>query len=146
MDLFRNPDIEPKQTSDANKRPKLSEEIEKLKKADEKEEKIEIAKRILLETDIITSGNALTPFDDEIRVSEQNYLKKFLAYKFDLGTSVYKCIDCDVSILCVVMYALMLSPKLQLTDIENQSYCKRNMKLKTLTDSLREIRSNRRRL
>ena len=56
-------------------------------------------------------------FDDEKSSKEENYLKKFLEYKNT--KSRYGYADCDVSLPCTTMYAL-LNNKLDTSNIINQ--------------------------
>ena len=85
-----------------------------LREATTTDEKVEIAKKLLLETNIIEDGRAIYLFDDEKLASEENYFKKLLEYKFknkvNKGSYYSSDIDCDVNILCIVMYTLM-NPK-----------------------------------
>lgn len=84
-----------------------------LREATTIEKKVEIAKKLLLETNIIEDGRAIYLFDDEELASEENYFKKLLEYKFknkvNKGSHYSSDIDCDVNILCIVMYTLMNS-------------------------------------
>ena len=96
----------------------IKQSIDNLKKAVTIAEKVSIAKDLLITTDIIKTESVLCQFDDDKWYSEKNYLKKYLEYKSNTSSTYYG-VDCDVSILCVVMYAL-LDNKLSLTDIVNQ--------------------------
>ena len=86
--------------------------------SDSIEDKVLLAKELLLNTDVVLNGNALIQFDDDTWAAESNYLRKYLEYKCRTP-SVYKGVDCDVSLLCVVMYA-MLNEKFDLRDITYQ--------------------------
>lgn len=96
----------------------IKQSVDNLKKAVTIAEKVSIAKDLLITTDIIKTESVLCQFDDDKWYSEKNYLKKYLEYKSNTSSTYYG-VDCDVSILCVVMYAL-LDNKLSLTDIVNQ--------------------------
>lgn len=93
--------------------------LESIKLSSSIEEKLLLAMDLLVNTDVVKSENALCQFDNEEWYQEQNYLKKYLAYKFD-KEAIYNGVDCDVSLLCIVMYVL-LSSNIELTDIVDQS-------------------------
>lgn len=93
------------------------------------DEKVLIANELLLNTDIVKSENVLCQFDDEKWYSENNYLKKYLEYKSNTSPTYYG-VDCDVSILCVVMYAL-LNDNLDLNNIVNQYGSKRKYEIRS---------------
>ena len=115
-------------TEDVNKQLRISTEIDKLKQATTSDEKIAMAKELLLKTDVLKFGNALTPFDDEVWASEKNYLKKYLEHKSSTSTTYYG-VDCDVSILCVVMYTLM-NNKLSFANIVNRCSSKQKYEIR----------------
>jgi hypothetical protein len=108
---------------------KIKEYVDKLNTAATTEEKVLIAKFLLENTDIVKSENVLCQFDDEKWYSEKNYLKKYLEYKSNTSSTYYG-VDCDVSILCVVMYAL-LNDKLRLNDIVNQHSSKQKYEIRS---------------
>ena len=95
----------------------VAERARKMKEEASLDKKIEIAKDLLINTNLVKSETALCQFEDNIWHNEENYLKKFLEYKKD-KSEVFK-VDCDVSILCMVMYTL-LNDKLSLKQIVNQ--------------------------
>ena len=115
-------------TEDVNKQLRISTEIDKLKQATTSDEKIAMAKELLLKTDVLKFGNALTPFDDEVWASEKNYLKKYLEHKSSTSTTYYG-VDCDDSTLCVVMYTLM-NNKLSFANIVNQCSSKQKYEIR----------------
>ena len=90
----------------------VAERARKMKEEASLDKKIEIAKDLLIHTDIVKSETALCQFENDKWHEEKNYFKKFLEYKKRKST-IYMG-DCDVSILCMVMYCLLnskLSPK-----------------------------------
>ena len=89
-----------------------------IKRIYSKQDKILCAKEILITTDIIKSENTLIQFDDEQWYLEENSLKKFLEYRKS-SSPIYRGVDCDVSLFCVVMYSL-LDEKYDLNYIYNQ--------------------------
>lgn len=95
----------------------VAERARKMKEEASLDKKIEIAKDLLIHTDIVKSGTALCQFENDKWHEENNYFKKFLEYK-DIESKIFK-VDCDVSILCIVMYTL-LNDKLSLKQIANQ--------------------------
>lgn len=97
---------------------KLKDSLDKIKTLVTVEEKILLAKEIILTTPIVKMENALSQFDDEEWYLEPNHLKKYLEYK-NPKSYFYKGIDCDVSILCMVMYCL-LNNKFNVNNIINQ--------------------------
>lgn len=90
----------------------------KISSVDTVEEKVAIAKEWLVNTDVIETEDTLCQFDDENWYKERNYLKKYLEYK-KTKSSLYKGVDCDVSLLSVVTYVL-LSEQLESENIINQ--------------------------
>jgi len=94
------------------------------------DKKIATATDILKNTDIVKCGNALDQFDYDIHVwhNEENYLKKYLEYR--LQKSIYAGVDCDVSILCIVMYTL-LNRNLNKDHIKKQCSGKYKYEIKT---------------
>lgn len=95
----------------------VAERARKIKEEASLDMKIEIAKDLLINTNLVKSETALCQFEDNIWHNEENYFKKFLEYKKD--KSEFSKVDCDVSILCMVMYTL-LNDKLSLKQIANQ--------------------------
>ena len=90
----------------------VAERARKMKEEASLDKKIEIAKDLLIHTDIVKSETALCQFENDKWHEEKNYFKKFLEYKKRKST-IYMG-DCDVSILCMVMYCLLnskLNPK-----------------------------------
>ena len=92
--------------------------LDNLENSSSLEDKIVFAKELLLKTNVLITENVLIQFDDKQWGNETNYFKKFLEYK-KIDSKVYRNIDCDVSILCMVMYTL-LNPKLKESNIINQ--------------------------
>lgn len=95
----------------------VAERARKMKEEASLDKKIKIAKDLLMHTDIVKSETVLCQFENDKWHEEKNYLKKFLEYKKD-KSEVFK-VDCDVSVLCIVMYTL-LNDKLSLKQIVNQ--------------------------
>lgn len=79
--------------------------FETITKEQNVQKRIEAAMNVLLETDIVESGNVISFFEDEVWLSERNYFKKLLEYKTSRG--FYGDADCDVSILSMAMYCLL---------------------------------------
>ncbi|MBE6777632.1 MAG: hypothetical protein E7542_05935 [Ruminococcaceae bacterium] len=121
--------------------------IQKIKFEDSIENKILMAKTLLTNTDIIKSENALCQFENETWYHEENSLNKFLEYK-KKSSSFYRGVDCDASILCIVMYVL-LSDELELNNIVYQDNNKQKYELQssigkfrgdTLTSALHSLK------
>ena len=91
--------------------------LDKIKNAKTLSEQKNRTKDLLTTTDFIFQKDVLTFFDDEKSSKEENYLKKFLEYKNT--KSRYGYADCDVSLPCTTMYAL-LNNKLDTSNIINQ--------------------------
>lgn len=89
--------------------------LDKIKNAKTLSEQKNRTKDLLTTTDFIFQKDVLTFFDDEKSSKEENYLKKFLEYKNPKS----KYGDCDVSLPCITMYAL-LNNKLDISNIYNQ--------------------------
>lgn len=102
--------------------------IERINVATSVEEKINIAKELLLNTRIVIDEDTLCQFDNTNWYTEDNYLKKYLEYK-NTTSSIYKGTDCDVSLLSIVMYVL-LSDRFELSDIINQCSSKQKYEIK----------------
>ena len=99
-------------------KPNNKKEIQNITLIDSIEGKLAAVKDILVNTDIVKSQNAFCQFDDEQWYREENHLKKFLGYK-NRVSPIYYDTDCDVSLLCVVMYSL-LSNNIELENIVYQ--------------------------
>lgn len=89
--------------------------LDGIKNAETLSEQKNLTKDLLTTTDFILKKDVLSFFDDEESSKEENYLKKFLEYK----NSNSKYADCDVSLPCITMYAL-LNNKLDISNIINQ--------------------------
>lgn len=89
--------------------------LDRIKNAETLSEQKNLTKDLLTTTDFILKKDVLSFFDDEESSKEENYLKKFLEYK----NSNSKYADCDVSLPCITMYAL-LNNKLDISNIINQ--------------------------
>lgn len=85
--------------------------------------KVENAKNLLKNTNMLVEENALTYFEDEQWYLEKNYFKKLLEYKKKKNKKCYVGVDCDVSILCSTMY-ILLNENLSSADVKNQYYSK----------------------
>lgn len=103
--------------------------IERINVATSIDEKIKIAKELLLNTRIVIDEDTLCQFDDTNWYTEDNFLKKYLEYK-KTTSSIYKGIDCDVSLLSIVMYVL-LSDEVELSDIMNQRSSKQKYEIQS---------------
>ena len=79
--------------------------FETITKEQNVQKRIEAAMNLLLETDIVESGNVISFFEDEVWLAERNYFKKLLEYKTSRG--FYGDADCDVSVLSMAMYCLL---------------------------------------
>lgn len=79
--------------------------LDRIKNAKTLSEQKNRTKDLLTTTDFIFQKDVLTFFDDEKSSKEENYLKKFLEYKNT--KSRYGYADCDVSLPCTTMYALL---------------------------------------
>lgn len=86
--------------------------LDEIKNAKTLSEQKNRTKDLLTTTDFIFQKDVLSFFDDE-----ENYLKKFLEYKNP--KSRYGYADCDVSLPCTIVYAL-LNDKLDISNIYNQ--------------------------
>ena len=80
----------------------VAERARKMKEEASLDKKIEIAKDLLINTNLVKSETALCQFENDKWHEEKNYFKKFLEYK-KRKSAIYTG-DCDVSILCMVMY------------------------------------------
>ena len=107
----------------------IKQRIDNMNNATSIAEKVAIAKDLLIKTNIVKTESVLCQFDDDKWYSEKNYLKKYLEYKSSTST-IYYGVDCDVSILCVVMYTL-LNNKLSIDNIENQYSSKRKYEIRS---------------
>ena len=107
----------------------IKQRIDNMNNATSIAEKVAIAKDLLIKTNIVKTESVLCQFDDDKWYSEKNYLKKYLEYKSSTSTTYYG-VDCDVSILCVVMYTL-LNNKLSIDNIENQYSSKRKYEIRS---------------
>lgn len=102
--------------------------IERINASTSIDEKIKIAKDILLNTRVVVDEDTLCQFEDTNWYTEDNLLKKYLEYKKTKST-IYRGIDCDVSLLSIVMYVL-LSDEIELSDIINQYNSKQKYEIK----------------
>lgn len=106
----------------------IMERVRKIKDEQSLEKKILMSKDLLVNTDIVRTNNVLCQFDDDKWYSEQNYLSKYLEYKIHTSSTYYG-VDCDVSILCIVMYVLM-NNNLSLDGIVNQHSSKQKYEIR----------------
>lgn len=103
--------------------------IERINAATSIDDKIKIAKELLLNTRVVIDEDTLCQFDDTNWYTEDNFLKKYLEYK-KTTSPIYKGVDCDVSLLSIVMYVL-LSDEVELSDIINQYSSKQKYEIQS---------------
>lgn len=128
----------------------IKEQLKLLKSAKQhKDKKLLIARELIVNTDFLVQEDVLSCFDydKDVWYNEENYFKKFLEYK-KKRNGVYGNVDCDVSLLCVVMYGLLYD-NLCLEDIVNQDNSESKFEIRsndaiyrgdTLTSALRSIK------
>lgn len=127
----------------------IKERLELIKSTEQYKDKLLKTKELIVNTDILIQENVLAcfDFDNDVWYHEENYFKKFLEYK-KISDGVYGNVDCDVSLLCVVMYVL-LNDNLCLKDIVNQCNSERKFKIRrndaiykgdTLTSALKSMK------
>lgn len=127
----------------------IKERLVSLKSTKQHKEKLLKAKELIVNTDILIQENVLAyfDFDNDMWYNEENYFKKFLEYK-KKSNGAYNNVDCDVSLLCVVMYSL-LNDNLCIKDIVNQCNSESKFEIRTndaiykgdtLTSALRSMK------
>lgn len=118
LNLFDKKDNSIQAKSDINQNLVIRNEIEKISSLKTTNEKVIKDNELLMYSTIVETEDVLSQFDNDKQYNEKNYLKKYLEYKGE-KSKIYNGVDCDVSLLCVVIYTL-LNKHLNQEDIVNQ--------------------------